>query len=110
VVRQATWFVGADVVDGTGREPVVGAAVEVEGGRIASVGGSPTAGWRRWWRPVRCPGRASCSAGRWAPSSLARQPTWSALQATPLTGPEIFADRSRIALVVQAGRTVTDRR
>jgi hypothetical protein len=32
----ATWFVGADVVDGTGREPVAGAAVEVEGGRIAA--------------------------------------------------------------------------
>jgi imidazolonepropionase-like amidohydrolase len=40
----ATWFVGANVVDGTGREAMAGAAVEVEGGQIASVGGSPPAG------------------------------------------------------------------
>ncbi|WP_413098167.1 amidohydrolase family protein [Streptomyces sp. Inha503] len=35
------WIVGARIVDGTGRDPVDGLAVHVEGGRIAGMGSAP---------------------------------------------------------------------
>src|SRR4051812_4059636 len=40
----STWFSGAVVIDGSGRDPVRGQAVEVDGGWIVRVGGTPPAG------------------------------------------------------------------
>ncbi|WP_371778217.1 metal-dependent hydrolase family protein [Streptosporangium subroseum] len=40
----STWFSGAVVIDGSGRDPVRGQAVEVDEGRIVRVGGTPPAG------------------------------------------------------------------
>ena len=88
VCAQPLWLDGGTVVDGTGRDPRPGTGILVEAGRIARVGGS---------RP-RDATVLDCGELVLTPGLI------DGFAGDPLSVPEHFADRGRVALVLQEGR------